>query len=289
MLPQLANTYNPTKNYPNFQWLASPKLDGVRGLYFPDRGLISRSQKTRYVGFEPMRYAPASYEQACKSICDNNNLSFLDGELYIPGEKFDVISGIVRDSKKFDVNQKLRVEYRIFAVGSIANPNMTAATMVNLLNQMQSPNGRVLRIAQKPIDNTPIAIQAEAELVKSSGQSDEGIVLRNPSGVYAGVRSSTRASRTNDLLKVKNFVKGMFVVVGFTKGTGKYANSLGNLSIRGIVDGKIINSKVGTGFSDRERIDIWTNQSNYLGKNIEVIYLGSSRSRKFATSDIFPV
>jgi len=92
-------------------------------------------------------------------------------------------------------------------------------------------------------------------------------MLRNPWSVYAGVRS-------NDLLKVKNFVKDIFVIVGFTKGTGKYSQSLGNLLIRGMVDGKIVNARVGTGFTDLMRSQFWMDQTKYLGKNISVIYLG---------------
>ena len=261
MLPQLANTYNPKKVYPTTTWLASPKLDGIRCLYYaPDKGLTSRIQKLRYVGFPEI-------EQACELLRVNNNLSFLDGELYIPGEKFDVISGIVRDSKKFDVNAKARVEFRIFAFGLTTKPNMTAGTMLDLMKLMIPTEGRVNYLPHSVIPNTPTAIQTEAELVKSSGRSDEGIMLRNPSSVYAGGRS-------NNLLKVKNFVKSIFVIVGFAKGSGKYANFLGNLSIRGMVDGKVITTKVGTGFNDEERLDIWSNRDSYLGKNIEVIYLG---------------
>ncbi|MCC3459793.1 MAG: hypothetical protein EAZ73_09090 [Oscillatoriales cyanobacterium] len=262
MFPQLANTYSPSKNYPNSEWLASPKLDGVRCLYSPDRGLISRSQKTRYVGFDAI-------EEICLLTCRNNNLAFLDGELYIPGEKFDVISGIVRDSKKFDVNQKLRVEYRIFAAGSIAHPTASASTMLDLIKSALPETGRVTYVPHSITPNTPRAIQTVAELVKNSGLSDEGIMLRNPSSVYTdtGVRS-------NDLLKVKNFVKDSFVIVGFTKGTGKYAQSLGALLIRGLIGDRVVSAKVGTGLTDLQRSNVWTNQSNYLDKDIEVIYLG---------------
>ena len=137
MFPQLADTYNPIKVYPNFQWLASPKLDGIRCLYYaPNKGLTSRTQRLRYVGFE-------ENEQICESLRINNNLSFLDGELYIPGEKFDVISGIVRDTKDYDVSAKARVEFRVFAVGSIANPNMTAESMLDLMKSALSDTGRV--------------------------------------------------------------------------------------------------------------------------------------------------
>ena len=261
MLPQLANTYVPTKIYPVKQWLASPKLDGIRCLYYsPEKGLTSRSQKLRYVGFEEI-------ETNCQMICTDNKLSFLDGELYIPGEKFDVISGIVRARKKYDINAKARVEFHIFAVGSIDAPKMPAGLMYDLTKSAIPDTGRVSYLQNSIIPNTPSAVQAEAELVKNSGRSDEGIMLRNPWSVYAGVRS-------NDLLKVKNFVKDIFVIVGFTKGTGKYSQSLGNLLIRGMVDGKIVNARVGTGFTDLMRSQFWMDQTKYLGKNISVIYLG---------------
>ena len=273
MLPQLANVYNPTRVYPNPVWLASPKLDGIRCLYYADKGLTSRSQKQRYIGF-------GEIEQICDSLRISNNLSFLDGELYIPGEKFDIISGIVRDSKDYDVAAKARVEFRIFAIGSIANPNMNAGAMLDLMEATLPTSGRVIHLDHSIIGNTPIAIQAETESVKVNGRSDEGIMLRNPSSVYAGGRS-------NNLLKVKNFVKSNFVIVGFGKGTGKFANSLGNLLVRGLIDGMVVMGKVGTGFSDEERLDIWANQSSYLGRDIEVIYLGITPARRSLRHPIF--
>ena len=273
MLPQLANVYNPTRVYPNPVWLASPKLDGIRCLYYADKGLTSRSQKQRYIGF-------GEIEQICDSLRISNNLSFLDGELYIPGEKFDIISGIVRDSKDYDVASKARVEFRVFAIGSIANPNMNAGAMLDLMEATLPTSGRVIHLDHSIIGNTPIAIQAETESVKVNGRSDEGIMLRNPSSVYAGGRS-------NNLLKVKNFVKSNFVIVGFNKGTSKFANSLGNLLVRGMVDGMVINGRVGTGFNDEERLDIWANQSSYLGRDIEVIYLGITPARRSLRHPIF--
>ena len=49
---QLANTYSPSTNYGVSHWYSSPKLDGVRCLYIPGKGLISRSGKSKYVGLE---------------------------------------------------------------------------------------------------------------------------------------------------------------------------------------------------------------------------------------------
>jgi len=261
MLPQLANTYNPTKDYGVAEWLSSPKLDGVRCLYQEQTtGLRSRSGSVRYSGL-------GEIEQICESISLANNLSFLDGELYIPGEPFDVISGIVRTKKATQTANKLRVEFRIFAIGFNQYPNILAGDEFNQIQQIFPAAGKVSYVPQKLIENKPSVIQAEAELIKSSGQSDEGIMLRNRDSMYFQGRSTA-------LLKVKNFVKAQLEIVGFTKGTGKYSKSLGNVLVRGNIDGRTINSRVGTGFTDLERSTIFSNQAEYLNKTIEVIYLG---------------
>ncbi|MEG5043554.1 ATP-dependent DNA ligase [Microcoleus sp. B4-C1] len=261
MLLQLANTYSPTKNYGVAEWLSSPKLDGVRCLYENlTSGLRSRSGLTRYSGL-------GEIEQICESIRVANNLLFLDGELYIPGEPFDRISGIIRTTKATQATNKLRVEFRIFAIGFTQYPNIRAADEYNQIQQILPAMGKVSYVPQKLIQNNPLVIQAEADFVKSSGQSAEGIMLRNPNSVYFQGRSIA-------LLKVKNFVKAQLQVAGFTKGSGKYSASLGNLLVGGNINGRIVNARVGTGFSDAERSTIWANQPNYMGRIVEVIHLG---------------
>jgi ATP-dependent DNA ligase len=137
MLLQLANTYSPTKNYGVSQWLSSPKLDGVRCLYENQtNGLRSRSEKTRYSGLTEI-------EQIGESIRSANNLAFLDGELYIAGEPFDVISGIVRTTKASQAPNKLRVEFKIFAIGFNQYPNMLAGDEYNQIQQIFPAAGKV--------------------------------------------------------------------------------------------------------------------------------------------------
>ncbi len=145
MLPQLANTYTPSKDYKLSQWLASPKLDGVRALYIPGGGLFSRSQKSRYIGF-------GSIESICLSICHSYNFSFIDG---------DIISGIVRKSKKYDVDAKARVEFKVFAVGSTITPKMKADHMYDLIISTMLSTGKVSYLSHSYIQNTPSVIYAE--------------------------------------------------------------------------------------------------------------------------------
>ncbi|MEG4424959.1 MULTISPECIES: ATP-dependent DNA ligase [unclassified Microcoleus] len=263
MLLQLANSYSPTKNYGVAEWLSSPKLDGVRCLYEnPTNGLRSRSGLTRYLGLTEI-------EQICESIRLANNLSFLDGELYIPGEPFDRISGIARSTKTTAtvVEAKQRMEFRIFAIGFTQYPNIVAADEYSQVQQIFPAMAKVSYVPQKLIENKPLVIQAEADSIKASGQSAEGIMLRNPNSVYFQGRSIA-------LLKVKNFVKDHLPVTGFTKGSGKYSASLGNLLVGGTLNERIVKARVGTGFTDVERSTIWANQVNYMGRIVEVIHLG---------------
>lgn len=118
------------------------------------------------------------------------------------------------------------------------------------------------QVRNRPQQILSYHIQAEAESIKASGQSSaEGIMLRHPQSMYFQGRAIA-------LLKVKNFVKAQLQVVGFTKGSGKHAKSLGNLLVSGNIERRIINSQAGTGFTDLERSTIFTNQADYLGSLI---------------------
>lgn len=55
-------------------------------------------------------------------------------------------------------------------------------------------------------------------------------------------------------------------VVGFEPGLGKYAGSLGACRV---AVGQANTTLVGGGYSDAERVHIWTNQSGYLGRVME--------------------
>ncbi|MDB9513883.1 hypothetical protein PN499_22035 [Kamptonema animale CS-326] len=259
---QLANTYSPSKNYGVTHWYSSPKLDGVRCLYIPGQGLISRTGKTKYVGLEHI-------ESVCSEIVGNTN-KIIDGELYIPGEGFDKISGVVRKVKNYDVAEKQRVKFNVFA---FAIPGYTFTSTDIMIESMHEdiPDNQssVIALPYTYIENNPVAIQAQNQLNKDSGASLEGTMLRHPEVAYY-------QGRSQHLLKVKNFFKSEFTVTGFAKGTGKYSKSLGKLTVQGTVNGVLVSSKVGTGFTDAERQQIWDNQDNYLGVKCQIIYLGAT-------------
>jgi len=255
---EVSNTYNPAREYDLGFWLSSPKLNGVRCIYTRDgavRGLRSQNLKTRYVGFDRL-------ELACRSICDANNLSFLDGELYIPGASLETISLLVRDRANYELSEKFAVEFRISAVGSATNPNMIGQEMVNLMEQNIPKQGMVSYIPQKLIRNTPLSILDEANAVMNAGMN-EGIILRNPDSVYSGVRS-------DNLLKVNGITSGIFTVVGFTQSATTGFTSY--MSVEGVVNGINKTSRV-YGLNEEEEQELWMNQTSYLGKQVLIVYM----------------
>jgi len=255
---EVPNTYNPAKEYDLGFWLSRPKLNGVRCIYTRDgaaRGLRSQSLTTRFVGLDRL-------ELACRSLCDANNLSFLDGELYIPGGMLDELTLLVRDRVNYELAEKFAVEFRVSAVGS-ANPNLTGQEMVNLMQQNIPTQGMVSYIPQKLIRNTPIGILDEVNLITNAGLN-EGIILRNPQSVYSGVRS-------DNLLKVKGITSGIFTVVGFSQNT--ITGYVGYMSVERTVDGVTKTSRV-YGLNEEEEQDLWMNQNSYLGKNVLIVYMG---------------
>ena len=103
---QLANTYNPSKNYGVDFWYASPKFDGVRAIFIAGDGLVSRTHK-RLQGF-------GNIVKTLGEICRTNGLSFIDGELIIAGETFQSAQGVILASEH---PEKSKAEFHVFAVG----------------------------------------------------------------------------------------------------------------------------------------------------------------------------
>lgn len=248
---QLANTYSLTKKYGVDGWQTSPKIDGVRAVYIPNFGILGRNLETRYS------------VPHIENICFQQD-TILDGELYIPGESFDRISGLAR--AKRNVAGKTDLQFHVFAQ---IIPNYTFVNtelMIESITEVLPDNQRiVIPVKYTYVDNNPLAIELQNEKNAADGYP-EGTMLRHPDIAYVQRRS-------NELLKVKNVSRGNFVVIEVIEGRGKYRNMMGAIKVRGLVAGNILTSNVGTGFTDAERREIWNNRTNYIGREAEIVYL----------------
>ena len=77
-----------------------------------------------------------------------------------------------------------------------------------------------------------------------------------------------RFGRSYDVMKVKEFHDVDLPIVGLEEGTGRHTGKLGAVKIN--YNGVIV--KVGSGFSDEEREQVWNDQENFMGRIIEVRY-----------------
>lgn len=113
---------------------------------------------------------------------------------------------------------------------------------------------------------------SEAEPIVNSiwTRGGEGIMLNASSGLY-------EIKRSKDLLKVKHTEEYTLEVVGLVEGTGKYEDSCGAIIVlytdkSGV--GRYV--KVGSGFTDDQRYDLWNNQDKYFGRFAEIETFGES-------------
>lgn len=92
--------------------------------------------------------------------------------------------------------------------------------------------------------------------------------------------------RTNSLLKVKKMNTLDLEILGFEEGEGRLSGTLGAILVR-YKDGNIV--KVGSGFSDDLRTQIWEHQLHYSGKIVEIQYFEETSNADGGISLRFPV
>ena len=250
---ELAYNYNPTKDYQVSNWWASPKYDGVRGIFHvKNNGLFTRQGK-RVWGVRTIEDSCRAYVQSFDGT--DINIETVEGELYKYGADFPTISGIVKEFQCDDKDLILKV----FAVKS----NMTSNEMIgNLPDPGEYP--LIEPVEYQSILNNSVSI---LEFATNNTYSEEGIVLRHPTISYT-------EGRSHNLLKVKKIYTSEFTITSINKGSGQYANSLGSINVSNMIDGVTVTSRVGTGFTEDERNTIWNNQSEYLGRSVEILYMG---------------
>jgi len=239
----LCKTFDPKKiKYPV---LAAVKKDGVRAQYIDK--MISRQGKP-LVGHN--------------HIEDQFNFH-VDGELCVPGEIFDVASGLIRNDDPTP-NSVLWV----FDAPSLPG---VKRERINWLRRNLKESNSVKLIHH-------YWIETESDLTKfyqwALVEGEEGIVIYDPDSEYEDGRIWWR------LVPIKS---ADCHVIGFYEGKGKHAGSLGGI----IVDYKGHEVRVGTGFSEK----VSKSQLKQLVSSIDkkLLTLESKKIEGYSIEDISPV
>jgi DNA ligase-1 len=91
----------------------------------------------------------------------------------------------------------------------------------------------------------------------------EGIMIKDVNAPY-------EAKRSTSWLKMKPFIEVSLTVTVVEEGTGRNEGKMGALVCEGQDDGKDIKVNVGSGFTDAQRDEFWTNKETIVGQVIEV-------------------
>ena len=253
--------------------LIEVKLDGVRVLtiVYPNGQVFQYSrngkellnfdhikqQFAKHAGFlsEPMVFdgevMSSSFQDLMKQIHRKENVKASDAVLYL----FDMIpltefrDGLGTQSQV--IRSALLKGWHGLYAQQMPNIAVVEQEMVDL--DTDAGYARFLEINAKAIEIDP----------KTGKPRYEGIMLKELNDVY-------ECKRTTNWLKIKPFVEVSLTAVAVEEGTGKNIGKMGAVLFEGTDDGKFIRVSVGSGWSDKDREDIWENKDLVLGEVGEV-------------------
>ena len=250
--------------------IASPKLDGIRAVV-QDGQLMSRNLKPIRNGYTYTKFS-------------HPRLSGLDGEL-IDGEHDSTVFRRTTSSVSRAVGKPIHVKFWAF---DIFMPNAPYVDRQAYLASQSWPEGVVV-VPTKMIRNAQELAAYESEQLDLGY---EGVMLRSINGPYKQGRSTANEGY---LLKLKQFEDAEAEIIGFEErmhnGNTATTNALGhtersshqaNLSGRGdlgafIVRGlngtyKDVQFKIGSGFEDSERMELWHSMDKLKGRAVKYKY-----------------
>jgi DNA ligase-1 len=116
-------------------------------------------------------------------------------------------------------------------------------------------------------------------LEEQVANGEEGIMINVMDALY-------EFKRTNNLLKVKKMQTMDLEIIDFEEGEGRLAGTLGAILVR-YKNGNVV--KVGSGFSDQLRKEIWQNRNSHLGTICEIQYFEETTNADGGESLRFPI
>lgn len=240
----LAHVFDPSKDDVE-QWIAEPKLDGVRCILFQGYALTRTGKPIPSVSDLARHFAPLPWA--------------LDGELLLPGADFEGTVGRVRQTRELAEE----LVFHVFDAIPACDEDRAATFLQRRAGLAAAGVTRHPRVKLTPMEAVSAFTNgAHGACDHFTKLGFEGVMLKNPDAPYTPGRSRA-------VLKLKPWFDTNATVLEAIAGEGKHAGRLGALVIR--TEGGIV-CKVGTGFSDAERVALWANRDALPGTIVEICY-----------------
>jgi DNA ligase-1 len=260
-----------------------PKLDGVRVLLMvipgASEGMTTVCYSRNGKVFDNFGHIEQQISdnfvkivRACNSTDQGRSLIdgfVLDGEVI--GNTFQELMRQAR--RKTDVQADDSV-FNIFDIIPLndfreGHWNAQLRKRIALLDNMRPvihnmPNVELLPHIMVDLDTAAGKDQLERYARDNVNAGFEGIMIKELEAPY-------QCKRSTDWMKWKPTITVDLEVIGVEEGTGRNLGRLGALVCAGVDDGKEISVNVGSGFSDGDRDDYWTNRNLVIGRTCEVL------------------
>lgn len=263
----LARTYGP--RYSAFPCFLQPKLNGIRALaHCVDNAIVMQSRDEKlwtYPFFKELYDQLSVLYREARGHFGNAFQSLLDGELYVHGWRLQDINSAVAVNRKERTEKTPFVQYHIFDT----IPNLTSSftdRWVGFYSLVAKLNLPLVKAVPTHYCDSPEVMQKYFHHYTADGY--EGVMLRTDEPYFLGETSHGTEYRSRTLWKYKHWEDAEFPCVGYTQGEGKAAIGIGAL-ILSTDSGRAF--KVGTGFTDEERVSYLSNPP--LGCMVRVRYL----------------
>jgi DNA ligase-1 len=248
------------------QKLIEVKLDGVRviTIVYPNGNVDQYSRNGKeLVNFEHIKKQISKHAKLFKTAV------VLDGE--VMSSSFQDLMKQVHRKSDVVANDAVLNLFDIMSLDEFkaGQGAFTQTDRSALLNNWYDPirdhMPNVTVVGQELVDLGSSVGQARFSEINAQAVAGgyEGIMIKDPDAIYECKRSVA-------WLKLKPFIEVSLTVVGTEEGTGKNVGRLGALIVEGTDDGKLIRTNVGSGLTDSDRIDFWSNRDSLNGNIVEV-------------------
>jgi len=253
-----------------------PKLDGVRVLMMvmvSDTGNAVFSYSRNGKLFENFTHIENQIgEYLPKLIRHNRSLMkgfVLDGEVI--GNSFQELMRQARRKENVQATDSVFNIFDIIPIDDFRRGywNAQLEKRIEMLEYMRPvidvlPNVELLPHIMVDLDTAEGKDQLMRYAKDQVNAGFEGIMIKDVGAPY-------ECKRNTFWMKWKPTITVDLEVIGVEDGTGRNAGRLGALVCSGVDDGKFITVNVGSGFSDGDRDDYWTNRNFIIGRTCEIL------------------
>lgn len=253
----------------NYPVILSEKLDGIR-MSVHNGVCMSRSMKPIPSSAVQVKFGKPEYEG-------------YDGEI-IYGDKNakDVFNKSTRACMSHEFPEELDIDKLHFYAFDVIGEEPYAIRYAMMEPDVKN---NVYRLWSTYVGSPEEVAKYESEFLE---QGAEGVILRSPTGKYKQGRSTLKEGI---LLKVKQFVDEEATIIDFEEkmhnaneatvgelGQTKRSSHQENMVPCSTLGALVVNSekwgtfKIGTGFNDQQRQEIWDNRETYIGKLVKFKY-----------------